>query len=203
MVAVSRATMTVAFSDEGAARRPLLQEEPAASHESARVGFAAMARTHQDALLAFATRLTRNPADARDLVQDSLERAFRRADTFTVGTNGRAWLFSILHHTFIDRSRRQKAEPRSESVDDVEVPANEPGEAPAWTAITAETLASAVASLEEEFRSVYDLHAREGLSYQQIAERLGIPSNTVGTRLIRARRKLRALLEVAKDGGER
>jgi RNA polymerase sigma-70 factor (ECF subfamily) len=167
---------------------------------AARRAFEGMARAHNDALLAFAIRLTGNPSDARDLVQDTLERALRRAESFAPGTNARAWLFSILHNAFIDRCRRRKTEARSESIDEMEVAAHEPEEPPRWTSISAEQLSAAVAALGDEFRVVYELHARDGLSYQAIAERLGIPPNTVGTRLARARRKLRTLLE---DGGAR
>lgn len=160
-----------------------------------RRAFDAVVREHQAALQAFAIRLCGSGSDARDLVQDTQERAFRRFDTFVPGTKCRAWLFTILHRAFIDRCRRRAAEGGIECLDDVDVAAPEPDEPPAWASVSSEQLAQAIASLEDEFRAVYELHAVESLSYQQIAERLGLPVNTVGTRLARARRKLRARLE--------
>jgi len=165
------------------------------SGESLEAAFAEVARAHEGPLVAFAMRLAGNGDDARDLVQDTLERALRRFASFEPGTNARAWLFSILHNAFIDRCRRRAAEPKRMSLDDVELPSSEPEEPPAWTSITLEQLRTAIARLEPEFRSVYELHAVDGLAYQEISTRLGIPVNTVGTRLGRARKKLRTLLE--------
>jgi RNA polymerase sigma-70 factor (ECF subfamily) len=164
--------------------------------------FDEIANAHSEALRAFALRLSGSPEEASDLVQDTLERALRRFDTFTPSTNARAWLFTILHNAFIDRCRRRSAEPRAQSIEDVQVAAQEPEPVPRWTSITPEQLAAAVAALDDEFRAVYELHANEGLSYQEIASRLRIPMNTVGTRLARARRKLKVLLEKAM-GDER
>jgi RNA polymerase sigma-70 factor (ECF subfamily) len=160
-----------------------------------RRAFGAVVREHQAALQAMAIRLCGSSADARDLVQDTQERAFRRFDTFEPGTNCRAWLFTILHRTFIDRCRRRAHEGGATCLDDVDVAAPEPEAPPPWASISGQQLAQAIASLEDSFRTVYVLHAVESLSYQQIAERLGLPVNTVGTRLARARRKLRASLE--------
>jgi RNA polymerase sigma-70 factor, ECF subfamily len=160
---------------------------------SPRTRFDALVREHESALRAFALRLAGSATDANDLVQDSLERAFRHLDTFTPGTNGRAWFFAILHRAFIDRCRRRAVEKRSDCIEDVDVATPEPTEPPVWTSVTAEQFARAIDQLPEEFRSVYRLHA-EDRSYQEISAALGIPINTVGTRLSRARSKLRALL---------
>jgi len=160
-----------------------------------RGAFDALVREHQPALEAFAVRLCGSSADARDLVQDTHERAFRHFDTFSAGSNARAWLFTILHRAFIDRCRRRTAEGHFECIDDVQVPAPEPADTPRWASVSREQLESAIAELDEEFRAVYRLHAVESLSYQEISQRLGIPQNTVGTRLSRARQKLRAILE--------
>jgi RNA polymerase sigma-70 factor (ECF subfamily) len=165
-----------------------------------RAAFDALVRAHEPALQAFAMRLCGASADARDLVQDTHERALRRFDTFAPGTNARAWLFTILHRAFIDRCRRRAVERRVDSIDEVDVPAPEASEPPPWANVSSEQLTRAVAALEDDFRSVYLMHARESLSYKEISERLGIPSSTVGTRLARARQKLRALLEAAVTG---
>jgi RNA polymerase sigma-70 factor (ECF subfamily) len=162
-----------------------------------RAAFDALVREHEPALRAFAMRLCGSDADARDLVQDTHERALRRFDTFTRGTNARAWLFTILHRGFLDACRRRAAERRVDSLDEVDVAAPETAEVPVWTSVSPEQLAQAIAALDDEFRSVYQMHAIQSLSYQQISERLGLPLNTVGTRLSRARRKLRAMLEAA------
>jgi len=162
-----------------------------------RVAFDLLFREHEGALRAFARRLCGSQTDANDLVQDALERALRAFETFAPGTNERAWLFTILHHAFIDRCRRAATERRGASIDDFELAAPEPTAPPAWAGISPEQLDEAVAALQDEFRAVYQLHAAESLSYQEIAERLGIPASTVGTRLNRARRKLRSLLQQA------
>ena len=177
---------------------PVARAEPRVALAPARdlrAAFDALVREHQTAVHAFATRLCGSSSDARDLVQDTHERAFRRFETFVPGTNARAWLFTILHRAFIDRCRRRAAERRVDCIDDVQLAAPEPTTPPAWANVSSEQLAQAIASLEDEFRSVYRLYAIESLSYQEIATRLGLPVNTVGTRLGRARRKLRALLE--------
>lgn len=159
-------------------------------------GFDALVREHEAALAAFARRLCGSRADGDDLVQECLERALRRFDSFTPGTHGRAWLFTILHHAFIDRCRRRAADKRIDGVDAAEVAAPEPASPPAWASVTAEQFARAIDALDEDFRGVYRMHA-EGRSYQDISATLGIPVATVGTRLNRARTKLRRLLESA------
>jgi RNA polymerase sigma-70 factor (ECF subfamily) len=158
--------------------------------------FDAIARSHKDALTAFAIRLCRDRAEANDLVQDTFERALRRFEALAPETNVRAWLFTILQNGFIDRCRRKNVAPRFEPVDDeaVAAPAPESAGAPAWARITAEQLGAAIDSLDDDFRVVYRMHAIESRSYQEIAGALGIPQNTVGTRLARARRKLRDIL---------
>jgi RNA polymerase sigma-70 factor (ECF subfamily) len=174
---------------------------PAAVARAARTPFDAVVREHEATLVAYATRLCGSSHDARDLVQDTLERALARWDTFTPGTNVRAWLFTILHRGFIDRMRRRAVEKGACSIDDVQVAAPEPAAPPAWTAISLEDLEAAIARLDADFQAVYRLHAVESLSYQQIAERLGIPVSTVGTRLNRARHRLRVLLEASAGAG--
>jgi RNA polymerase sigma-70 factor (ECF subfamily) len=109
----------------------------------------------------------------------------------------RAWLLSILRNRFIDQCRRRAREKREESeVAREQLAAAEgPDADPPYFAITTDALRAAVEKLTEEFRAVYRLHALEGRSYIEIADRLQIPKATVGTRLIRARRKLRDLLQ--------
>ena len=159
--------------------------------------YAAFARQHESALHATALRLCGNAADARDLVQDTLERGLRNLERFQVGTDGRAWLLTILHRLFIDRCRSRTREPRAnvsseELAERVAAPEGET--LPAWASISIEQLREVLGQVPEPFREVYRMHCLEGCSYDEIATRLGIAKNTVGTRLVRARRMLRELL---------
>jgi RNA polymerase sigma-70 factor, ECF subfamily len=158
--------------------------------------FEAFAAEHSPQLRAIAMRLCGNAADAADLVQDAFERAFRNYDKLEPGTNPRAWVVTILHNMFIDRCRRGRREPRRVAVDDVALAAPEPAAEPdpEWTRLTAEDLRRALDRLEPPFQDIYRMHAIENRSYKEIAATLGIPGATVGTRLLRARDKLRRLL---------
>lgn len=176
---------------------PRVESRPPSSPTLDSRWFAAFAREHEAALHATAMRLCGNATDARDLVQDTFERGLRNLARYKVGTDGRAWLLTILHHLFIDRCRSRTRERRADvSAEDVEerIAAPEPEAVPTWASISPEQLREALEKIPEEFRTVYRLHALEGRSYIEIAERLGIPKATVGTRLIRARRKLKELL---------
>jgi RNA polymerase sigma-70 factor (ECF subfamily) len=150
---------------------------------------------HQSAIYSAALRLCGNPSDANDLVQDTFERAMRSIEGFTPGTNARGWLLTIVHHLFIDRCRRRRRDPLpilDEEEITIAVTEEQPG--PWWATISRQQLLSAVKQLREEFRVVYQMHDLEGRSYNDIVERLQIPKATVGTRLARARRKLRDIL---------
>jgi RNA polymerase sigma-70 factor, ECF subfamily len=154
----------------------------------------AWVREHQAALFAFALKLCGRKEDAHDLVQDTFERALRAE---VAPESARAWLFSVLHHLFVDRCRKQQRAPHHTSIDLVDVVAHEPEAAPAWTALSEDQVRAAVDQLDPEFREVYRLHALDGLGYAEIGKRLGVPTSTVGTRIMRARRKLKAILEAA------
>jgi RNA polymerase sigma-70 factor, ECF subfamily len=151
------------------------------------------ASAHLAALEGFALHLCGNGADARDLVQDTVEKALRFVARGGTVENERAWLFAILHNQFRQRCRQRSRAPHAD-LEDLDLPAPEPEPPPAWTRIDREQLDDAVEQLDPHHRDVYRLHALDNLSYQEIAARLGIPSNTVGSRLLRARRRLRELL---------
>lgn len=159
-------------------------------------GFDAAVQPHHGWLRGLALRLTRSPADASDLVQDTLERGLRAWGNVTPNTNVRAWLAVILNNLFIDRCRRGSAVAAPVSLDDralhVAQPAREPE--PAWAHLGEVDVRAALAQVQADFRDVYRLHL-DGLSYEAIATRLAIPRATVGTRLLRARRQLRDILE--------
>jgi len=156
--------------------------------------FEPLVRPHLHELFVRALRFERTPVDAWDLVQDTLERGLRHFDQFRTGTNVRVWLFTIMFHIFIDRCRRRTHEQLMEPVEAEEVPAPEPEPANAWDGINDAQLRRALARLESPFREIVELHCESRCSYKEISERLQIPLGTVGTRLLRARRKLRTLL---------
>jgi RNA polymerase sigma-70 factor (ECF subfamily) len=162
-------------------------------HESA-TSFLEEARASEPALRAVALRLCGNRADAQDLVQDVYERAFRRYEGLRPDSNVRAWLTTILHNLFIDRCRAARRTPKVVPLTDA-LPQHEQEqpEPPAWATIPAWQVREAIASLPRDFRAVYELHVA-GRSYDEIAQTLGLPKATVGTRLLRARRKLKAAL---------
>src|SRR5467141_1507885 len=164
--------------------------------------FEAEALAYLDSLYRSALRLTRVPADAEDLVQDTYLKAFRAADQFEPGTNLRAWLFTILHNTARNRARdraRDTVAIDSEIVDRA-ADAAPPGGASAGAAETPESLLirdtlapdlqAAIDALPDAFRQAVWLRDVEEFSYAEIAEMLSIPVGTVMSRISRGRRLL-------------
>jgi RNA polymerase sigma-70 factor, ECF subfamily len=162
--------------------------------------FAQAVREHESLLMGIARRLCGNDADAADLVHDTYERALRAWDRYSDRGNLRSWMVAIMNNLFIDRCRKNRRTPKTEALDDVEVAAPEPTAPPAWASVTHQQIDAALATIGAEFRKVYELHAL-GRSYEEIAAELKIAKATVGTRLIRARKKLRDALE-REIGGE-
>lgn len=159
--------------------------------------FALLAQQEYETLLyARAVRLLRCPPDAWDLVQDTFEHALRGFGSFQPGSNMRVWLMTIMQHLFIDRCRKRAREPWVEPIDDDIVATVEPevNNKPEWATISDEHVADALEELESPFREVYKLRLLDKCSYDEIAERLLIPRSTVGTRLMRARKKLQQTL---------
>ena len=173
--------------------------EAAASTAERRTRFEREAMAHLDALYAFALKLARSRDDAEDLVGDTLLRAFERWDQYRLGTNIRAWLFTILYHVFVSRKRR---------VDAREVHA--PEDSDGWSAFEAvgevdpegrfydsfldEEITRAIDGLPEEYRTAVILSDLHELRYAEIAEILGVPEGTVKSRLFRGRRLLQKKL---------
>jgi RNA polymerase sigma-70 factor (ECF subfamily) len=162
--------------------------------------FSEAVREHEALLTAIARRLCGNDADAADLVHDTYERALRAWDRYSDRGNLRSWMVAILNNLFVDRCRKHRRTPRTEAIEDHELAAPEPGAQPAWSRVTAQQVDAALATLGPEFRRVYELHVR-GRSYDEIATELRIAKPTVGTRLIRARKKLKEAL-LRDLGGE-
>jgi RNA polymerase sigma-70 factor (ECF subfamily) len=162
---------------------------------------------HIDGLYRTALRLTRNPADAEDLVQETYLRAFRFRDRFIPDSNLRAWLFKILSNTAISRFRHLSHEQGDTSLDDMgefelygQAGGNRGGlgesaEEQALNQILDIDVRRALEELPEPFRLAVLLSDVEGFSYKEIADVLDVPLGTVMSRLFRGRRMLRSRLE--------
>jgi RNA polymerase sigma-70 factor (ECF subfamily) len=164
--------------------------------EATRASFEAEALASIDSLYRTALRLTRVPADAEDLVQETMLKAFRAADRFEPGTNLRAWLFTILHNTARNRARdrvRDHVDVDSETVERAGDQLHGTPETPE-TLLIRETLApevqAAIDDLPDAFRQAVWLRDVEEFSYSEIADMLGVPVGTVMSRISRGRRLL-------------
>jgi RNA polymerase sigma-70 factor (ECF subfamily) len=147
------------------------------------------------ALRGRAQRLERQPCSAEDLVQDTVEKALRSDHLFAHGTNLRGWLLTIMHNLFVDRCRMRNRAPAPPDgmPDRAPCPLDLPPPPP-WQALSLEDVREMSATLQACLREAVELVFFEGLSYQEAAVRLGIPAVTVGTRLVRARGRLREML---------
>lgn len=163
-------------------------------------------------LYSAALRLTRNPTDAEDLVQEAYLRAFRGFAGFEEGTNLRAWMYRILTNTFINSYRKKQREPVTVQDDEIEdwylydrlgasgVEAS--AEAEVLDRLPDEEVQRALEALPEGFRIAVLLADIEGFSYKEIAEILDIPIGTVMSRLHRGRKALqKALWETMRERG--
>lgn len=171
---------------------------------SAMSEFEEQALVHLDRVFQFAVRLTRNRTEAEDLVQETYLRAFRHFDQFDPGTNCRAWLFAILHNTFLNQVKRQGRElPGLEEAELERIEADMAGGASVIESPEEELLkrvvdADLIAALDRLpliFREVVLLADVEECSYKEIAQICGVPMGTVMSRLSRGRRLLRRILE--------
>jgi|HigsolmetaAR202D_1030399.scaffolds.fasta_scaffold59826_1 RNA polymerase sigma-70 factor (ECF subfamily) len=144
-------------------------------------------------LRAYARVMTKDHDRADDLVQTCLERALRSLNQFTVGTNLRAWLFTILRHAHINEVRRQAK--WAGSLDSAECEDLFPVGAPQDKIIEFRDLNRAFRRLSKPDRNVLSLVGAEGMSYQDAADALDVPIGTVRSRLSRARTRLRSLMD--------
>jgi RNA polymerase sigma-70 factor (ECF subfamily) len=169
--------------------------------------FADQAMEHMPSLYSAALRMTRKPADAEDLVQETYLKAYRGFGSFREGTNLKAWLYRILTNTFINRYRKQQRRPDESSLDDVEdfflyrrlgglegARSSRSAEDELLDVLGESEVREAVESLPEQFRLAVLLADVEGFSYKEIAEILDVPVGTVMSRLHRGRKGLQKRL---------
>ena len=173
--------------------------------------FEEQALPYMDQLYAAALRMTKNPADAQDLVQETFVKAFASFRQYEQGTNLKAWLYRILTNTFINTYRKKQREPFQGTIDDLEdwqlggaqsttASTNRSAEAEAIDHLPDSAVKDALQQIPEDFRLAVYLADVEGFSYQEIADIMKTPTGTVMSRLHRGRRMLRELLaEYAVD----
>lgn len=159
---------------------------------------------HLDAMYNFALRLTTDPTDAEDLVQDTVVKAYRFFSSYEKGTNAKAWLFRILKNSYINNYRKKSKRPNEVDYDEVStfyetIRADQTDtsdlEERMYRDMLDDTVTKALEDLPEDFRSVVLLCDVEGFTYEEIANMLDVPIGTIRSRLHRGRNLLRAALE--------
>jgi RNA polymerase sigma-70 factor (ECF subfamily) len=169
--------------------------------------FSDLAMEYMGSLYSAALRMTRNAADAEDLVQETYLKAYRAFGSFQEGTNLKAWLYRILTNTFINSYRARRRRPEQTELDEVEdfylykrlggleaVTAGRSAEEEVLEHFTESEVKEAVEALPEQFRLAVLLADVEGFSYKEIADILEVPIGTVMSRLHRGRRALQKAL---------
>ena len=172
---------------------------PAPADEK-RASFEREALVHLDALYRVALRLTGNAADADDLVQETMLKAYRAWHQYQPGTNAKGWLLTILRHAFINEYRRRTRHPETVDVDAIESFAvfdegqDDDPQGRFFDQIVDDEVLRAIDELPEQFREAVVLSDVEGMSYEEVGRILEVPIGTVKSRLFRGRRLLQAKL---------
>ena len=166
---------------------------------------------HLDAMYNFALRLTSDPNDAEDLVQDTIVKAFRFFSSYEKGTNAKAWLFRILKNSYINNYRKKSKQPNQVDYDEVSsfyetIRADRTDtsdlEDRMFRELIDDDISNALEELPEDFRTVVLLCDVEGFTYEEIANMLDVPIGTIRSRLHRGRNLLKAeLMDYAKERG--
>jgi len=181
-------------------RRGMTNPPSSPDVDEKRASFEREALVHLDVMYRVALRLTGNPSDADDLVQETMLKAYRAWDQYEKGTNAKAWLLTILRHAFINEYRRKTRHPETVDLDAIEpfavfseVQDDDPQGA-FFDRIVDDEVLRAIDKLPDAFRETLVLSDVEGMSYQEIAQILEVPVGTVKSRLFRARQLLQTKL---------
>ena len=205
--------MTIPTADEAMTAEPGAVDRANETDEQRVARFERDALVFLDQLYGAALRMTRNPTDAEDLVQDTYVKAFASFHQFTPGTNLKAWLYRILTNSFINTYRKKQRQPQLSGGDQIEdwqlarAEAHTPeglrtAEMEALDRMPDSAVTEAMNALSPDFRLAVYLADVEGFSYKEIAGIMDTPIGTVMSRLNRGRNQLRvALADFARDNG--